>query len=176
MVPIGCNISIHSTSNKRRSWDQRGREGFNVGPALHHYHCIQEIESKTKSLIITNTAEYLHAYLTHPHVTTEDQMTHTIHFLSAALKYFPTIIWYSQYFTHWKSRPKFNSVENWKPRSLFYQRELIENHFLLHACGCVLWEKTWKKQARSLYLWSKDTDLSKIHKRGKARWCVILLV
>ena len=28
--PIGCKIIIHTTSNKRKSWDQRGREVFSV--------------------------------------------------------------------------------------------------------------------------------------------------
>ena len=58
--PIGCKISIHTTSNKQKSWDQRGREGFSVGPALHHYRCIQAIDTNTKSLLIIDTAEYLH--------------------------------------------------------------------------------------------------------------------
>ena len=31
--PIGCKIIIQTTSNKRQSWDQTGREGFTVGPA-----------------------------------------------------------------------------------------------------------------------------------------------
>ena len=90
--PIGCKIIIHTTSNKRKSWDQRGREGFSVGPALQHYRFIQEIYSKTKALIVTYTAEYLHEYLTQNHVKTEDRMTHVIHLLSAALKDVPTSI------------------------------------------------------------------------------------
>ena len=40
--PIGFKIIIHTTSNKRKSLDQRGREGFSVGPALQHYLCIHE--------------------------------------------------------------------------------------------------------------------------------------
>ena len=58
--PIGCKLIIHNTSNKRRSWDQRVREGFSVGPALQQYRCIQAIDSNTKSLIIIDTSEYLH--------------------------------------------------------------------------------------------------------------------
>ena len=84
--PIGCKIIIHTTSNKQKSWDQRGREGFSVGPALQHYRCIQSIDRKTKSLIITDTEEYLHNYLTHPHVMSEYRMTHAIHFLSTGLR------------------------------------------------------------------------------------------
>ena len=38
--PIGFKIIIHTTSNKKKYWEQRGREGFNVRPALHHYPCI----------------------------------------------------------------------------------------------------------------------------------------
>ena len=94
--PIGFNIIIHTTSNKRKSWEQRGREWFSVVPELHHYRWVQAIYSKTKSLLITYTAEYLHTYLTQPHVTAEDRITHSIHFLSAALKDVPNSICDSQ--------------------------------------------------------------------------------
>ena len=87
--PIGCNIIIHTISNTQKSCDQRGCEGFILGPALHHYRLIQAIYSKTKSLLITDTAEYLHAFLTQPHVTEEDIRTHAIHFFLAALKDVP---------------------------------------------------------------------------------------
>ena len=87
---------IHNTSNKRKSWDQRGQERFSVGPALQHYRCIQEIDSKTKALIITDTDEYFHKYLTQPHITAEDRMSHAIQFLTAALKDVPASICDSQ--------------------------------------------------------------------------------
>ena len=32
--PIGCNIIIHTNPNKRKSWHQRGREGFILGPTI----------------------------------------------------------------------------------------------------------------------------------------------
>ena len=89
--PIGYKLIIHNTSNKR-NWHQTGREGFSVGPALQHYRCIQAIGSKTKSLIIKDTAEYLHRYITHPHVMAEDRMNHSMHLFSKALKYVPTSI------------------------------------------------------------------------------------
>ena len=83
---------IHNTSNKRKYWDQRGREGFCVGPALQHYRFIQSIDGKTKALVITDTAEYLHRYLTQPHITAEYRMTHDIKVLIAALKDVPESI------------------------------------------------------------------------------------
>ena len=87
---------IHNISNTRKSWDQRRREGFSVGPALQHYRCIQAIDRKTKALIITDTAEYLHRYLTQPHITSEDIMKHAIQFLTAELKDDPLSIFNSQ--------------------------------------------------------------------------------
>ena len=87
---------IHNTSNKIKSWDQRGREGFSIGPALQHYRCIQAIDVKTKALIITDTSEYLHRYLTQPQITAEDRMTHAIQFLTAAQKDVPASICNSQ--------------------------------------------------------------------------------
>ena len=93
---IGCKIIIHTTSNKRKSWDQRGRKGFSVGPELQNYRRIQEIDSKTKSLIITYAAEYLQEYLTQPHVMEEDIITRAIHLFSVALEYVPTSICDSQ--------------------------------------------------------------------------------
>ena len=38
--PLGCKIMIHNTSNARKYWYQRGREGFSVGPAIQNYICI----------------------------------------------------------------------------------------------------------------------------------------
>ena len=71
---------IHNTSNKRKYWYQRGREGFSVGPDIQYYQFIQAIDSKSKALIITYTAEYWHKYLTHPHITAEDRMANAIQF------------------------------------------------------------------------------------------------
>ena len=86
---------IHTASKKRKSCDQRGREGLSVGPALKHYRCTQAIYSKTQAIFIADTAEYLHEYLTQPHITEEDSMTHAIHFLTASLKDVPKRICYS---------------------------------------------------------------------------------
>ena len=63
---------------------------------LHHCCCIQEIDSKAKALIITDTAEYLHEYLNQPTVISEDIMTHAIHFLSEDLKDVPTSLCHYQ--------------------------------------------------------------------------------
>ena len=63
---------------------------------LHHYHCIQASDIKTKATIITDTSYYLHEYLTQPTVTPEDRITYAIHFLYTALKDVPTSLCDSQ--------------------------------------------------------------------------------
>ena len=63
---------------------------------IHHYRCIQSMDSKTKALLITDISDYLREYLTQPSVTAEEIMTHTIYFLSAALKDVPNSICDSQ--------------------------------------------------------------------------------
>ena len=66
LSPIGCKIFIHTKPNNCKYLYQRVHEGFSVGPELHHYHFIQAIDSRTKSFLITYTAEYLHVHLTQP--------------------------------------------------------------------------------------------------------------
>ena len=83
---------IHNTSNKRKYRDQRGQEGFSVGPSIQQYRCIQAINSKTKALIITDTAEYFNKYLKYPHIIAEDRMAHAINILTAELKDVPESI------------------------------------------------------------------------------------
>ena len=47
-------------------------------------------------MLIKDTAKYFHEYLTQPHVTAEDRITHAIHFLLEKLKDVPNIICDSQ--------------------------------------------------------------------------------
>ena len=47
-------------------------------------------------MIVTDTSEYLHEYITQPHVTSEYRITHAILLLSASLKDVPTRICDSQ--------------------------------------------------------------------------------
>ena len=51
---------------------------------------------RKKALIITDTAEYLHIYITQPHITAEDRMTDAIQFLTETLKDIPASICNSQ--------------------------------------------------------------------------------
>eukprot|EP00804_Cyclotella_cryptica_P010308 CCRYP_012223-RA/>CCRYP_012223-RA protein AED:0.11 eAED:0.15 QI:0/0/0/1/0/0.5/2/0/935 len=83
--PMGCPVIIHNKASTRKSWDFRGRDGFSIGPALLHYRCFQVVDSATKNLIISDTVEFRHNYLSQPEVSYEDRLLHAINFLSTAI-------------------------------------------------------------------------------------------
>ena len=48
--PCGCPVIIHNKPNKRASWAFRGRDGFNIGPALSRYRCFEVVVLTQKLL------------------------------------------------------------------------------------------------------------------------------
>ena len=63
-TPMGlmcCRVIIHNKPSKRKCWDQRGREGLYVRPALERYRCFKFVDSKTKSISISNTVKFMHS-------------------------------------------------------------------------------------------------------------------
>ena len=83
--PLGSRVMIHNTVNTRKSWDQRGREGFYIVPALQHYRCLAVFDSKTKHVSISDTVDFLHTYLQQPTLTPEDCIVHAVHLLTCAI-------------------------------------------------------------------------------------------
>ena len=90
--PIGCPIIIHTKPGIRKTWDFRGRSGFNIGPALKHYRCFHVVDGATKSLLLFDTIEFLHKYLTTPTVSEGDHIVHALNLLSCAIKDAPAAI------------------------------------------------------------------------------------
>eukprot|EP00804_Cyclotella_cryptica_P030727 CCRYP_009139-RA/>CCRYP_009139-RA protein AED:0.22 eAED:0.22 QI:0/0/0/1/0/0/4/0/733 len=83
--PMGCPVIIHNKASTRKSWDFRGRDGFSIGPALLHYRCFQVVDSATKNLLISDTVEFRHNFLSQPKLSYEDRLLHAINFLSTAI-------------------------------------------------------------------------------------------
>ena len=50
--PMGCPVIIHNMSTKRKSWDQHGRDGYYIGPALKHYQCFALIKKSRQKLFL----------------------------------------------------------------------------------------------------------------------------
>ena len=78
LEPLGSRVIIHNTVNTRKSWEQRGREGFYIGPSLQHYRCLTVFDSKTKHVSISDTVDFLHTYLWQPTLTSEYRIVHAV--------------------------------------------------------------------------------------------------
>ena len=87
--PMVCPVIIHNKYTKRKPWDQRGRDGYHVGPALKNYRCFTLINKKTKSIVVSETVELLHSYLLQPHLTTEDIIFHALNIITCAINQAP---------------------------------------------------------------------------------------
>ena len=64
VTPMGqmdCHIIINNEPSKQKYWDHLGRDGFYVGPALENYRCFKFVDSKTKSISISNTVKFMHS-------------------------------------------------------------------------------------------------------------------
>eukprot|EP00804_Cyclotella_cryptica_P009040 CCRYP_003144-RA/>CCRYP_003144-RA protein AED:0.34 eAED:0.37 QI:0/0/0/1/0.5/0.33/3/0/763 len=112
--PMGCPVIIHNKTATRKSWDFRGRDGFSIGPALHHYRCFQVVDSATNCVVISDTVEFRHSYLNQPAVTYDDRLLHAINYLSSAIADAPSSALDSQLqaitalrnlFANWNSTP-----------------------------------------------------------------------
>ena len=90
--PIGCPVIIHTKPNIRKTWDFRGRKGFNTGPAPQHYCCFHVVDRTTKTLLFSDTVRFLHENFTQPIVTKGDLNVHELNFFLCAVKYPPSTI------------------------------------------------------------------------------------
>eukprot|EP00804_Cyclotella_cryptica_P024745 CCRYP_001719-RA/>CCRYP_001719-RA protein AED:0.55 eAED:0.27 QI:0/-1/0/1/-1/0/1/0/424 len=83
--PCRCPVLIHNKPSKRSAWAFHGRDGFNIGPALSHYCCFQVVDADTKAIVISNTIDFRHTYLSPPSVSFEDRLLQAITFLSTTI-------------------------------------------------------------------------------------------
>ena len=90
LAPLAAQLSSTTKFPPKTLGTFCGRNGFSIGPALHHYHCFQVFGSSTKALVISDTIKCHHSYLSQPSLSCKDCLLHTINFLSAALANAPT--------------------------------------------------------------------------------------
>jgi hypothetical protein len=77
-APPGCKIIAHEKSDKRRTWDPHGQNGYSLGPAMHHYLCQNVYISTTASERIVDTLKFF------PHNYQMPQLSFTDRLLMAA--------------------------------------------------------------------------------------------
>ena len=79
---IGFPVIFNTKPNIRKYWDFRGLKEFNIGPALKHYYCFHVVDGTNKALLLSNTVELLHEYLTQQTITKGDCIVHALNFLT----------------------------------------------------------------------------------------------
>ena len=89
MGPAGSNVIIHTKPTLRRSWDYRGQDGFNVGPALSHYRCYRVLTKESRAVIISDAIRFRHHRLPNPNPTLQDKILTALHAIDASLTGLP---------------------------------------------------------------------------------------
>ena len=112
---MGCPVIIHNKPSTRKYWNFRGRKGFNIGPALNHYRCFHLSDAVTKSLLFSDTVEFMRNYLSHPTFREINRTFHALNFISCAVKCAPATICHEKLMAITKLRELFT---NWDPRSM----------------------------------------------------------
>jgi hypothetical protein len=71
----GCKIIAHEIPGKRRTWAARGKHGYSLGPAMHHYRCQNIYISATASERIVYTLEFFPHNYQMPKLSSTDRLT-----------------------------------------------------------------------------------------------------
>ena len=68
---------VHSKPGERKSWAYYGKEGFYIGPAFHHYRCIEVFMPDTHATRFTDTARMIPDKIPIPHASLDDHLRAT---------------------------------------------------------------------------------------------------
>ena len=70
----GCKVVIHNRATERSFWADHGTQGFYIGPANHHCRNYQCYIPGTKSIYISNTAEFFPHHTPLPATSSSDKI------------------------------------------------------------------------------------------------------
>ncbi len=94
MPPISCHSTVPSSSTTSQSPTAPGTSvalsDSTLASPFEHYHCHCVIDSKTKSLCISDTVIFCHHYLTIPTVTLGKTIVHSLNAISNAITNAPS--------------------------------------------------------------------------------------
>ena len=72
MAPPGTKTVVHIKPEKRPTWGSRGKEGWYIGPSLHHYRCVKCYLPLTRAEIDADTVTFIPKTIHFPEVTISD--------------------------------------------------------------------------------------------------------
>eukprot|EP00957_Ditylum_brightwellii_P164917 12556280-Ditylum_brightwellii.AAC.1 len=61
LAPPGTKVLIHKKVDQQTLWGVHGKEGWYLGPAMHHYQCYTCYAAETRVECIADTVDF------HPH-------------------------------------------------------------------------------------------------------------
>ena len=70
--PLGTKTVIHIKPDNQPTWGSRGKEGWYIGPSLHHYRCVKCYLPLSRAEIDADTVTFLPKTLKFPEVTISD--------------------------------------------------------------------------------------------------------
>ena len=77
LAPFGTKCLIHEKPDNRASWATRGTDAWYIGPAMHHYRCVQCYVPATNATRIADTVQYFPETVPFPKMTTETLLRNT---------------------------------------------------------------------------------------------------
>ena len=85
LAPLGTKIIIHERPDQRPSWGKHGKEGWLIGPAIHHYRHYTVIVSDTGGKRVSDTIEFLPMKFVMPTTTSDDRVIAALEDIAIAI-------------------------------------------------------------------------------------------
>jgi hypothetical protein len=74
LAPLGTNAVIHERPQQRRTFGDHGREGWYIGPAMHHYRHYTIFVTTTRGDRVSNTVAFFPTKVTMPKTSSQDRL------------------------------------------------------------------------------------------------------
>ena len=78
MAPLSTKVVVHVKPSKRAAWGYHGNDGFDIGPALEHYRCVQYLMKTTRHVRISDTVHFFPHATPFPQVTLSDWLLNAL--------------------------------------------------------------------------------------------------
>ena len=72
LAPPGTKVMVHLKPNVRSTWDSRAKDGWYIGPSMHHYRCVRCYLPATRREVDTDTVTFLPKHIKFPEVHLHD--------------------------------------------------------------------------------------------------------
>ena len=86
LAPPATKVVVHVKPKERNSWDQHGRDGWYIGPALEHYRCVRVYIPTTRAEVDSDTVQFFQHDTPLPQTTTADFLKQAAADIVALLK------------------------------------------------------------------------------------------